>query len=259
VSLSLSELPRLPDLPELNGEELVPAHEAQVSVAAARFQVAFLTDAVRRAEAEADELERQIVTVDDTHIDEAAVLHRVEALLERLALDACERRQATVESARLEAEARRDSGRAEFDRIRRSPLDTGPVAVAHQADEIVDAGPVVDLADPPAEVDVMDLADVDLSGLDLSELAELVPVLASMLRGEEPASPVEAAVPAAAVSTVEPVDPAAGEADERFRNFWEADVSPPVEEPEPWWTMVPTPLLGIIAVAVLLVLLLTVI
>ena len=258
----------LPDL--LGARAVVPAESVDAMVASVRFDLALLSDHVKRAEAEATELERLVADAPPVRGNELAAFDRMSGYFHQQTLDLEARRRGAVAAARAEADERLARARDEAVLIRLDgpgiDAPAGPVGelltvAAVPAVEAVEA--VGEAAEPvmPAEP-VVPAADL-LDGVDLTELPELLPILEAML-ADEPlpaASPSPVTVDAPRVSDA--VDTASGvraDAGEQFDTFWNAPEPPPPPKAARWWTMVPVgALLSMLAIVVVIVLLLSLI
>lgn len=197
--------------------EFAPAEGVDVMVEALRFELAMLEESVRRAEAEADDLERLVDAASPSRREGSGALLWLTSFLDQFGSDATLKRLERLTCARQEATARVTEAQVEAERIRRAGLLGDPESALpmNQNLELVAAGPVDATVAEPAAAGSVDVAGVQPERADLagSDLAAVPGSGVAGIGGEEPSevAPVEpgAMAAAAAVAGSEPPVPPA--------------------------------------------------
>jgi hypothetical protein len=241
-----------------------PAGAVEVKLAALRYELEVLEEAVRRAEAEADELER--LAVDAFDDEDQAVLVSVSRFLEQHGTDAGARRRALLDDGQVLADRRLVGAREEIEVILLGAdaidlTDTGHApagAPAIDPDDVVDDETdsyfheLLEVMEPYTNQPVIEppaaLVAAPLQPAPPEPLAAMVAVPPPTLLADPPA-PESTPAPAS-----EPIEPHVDEADAHFQQFWgPADAARPEGAwPPPAPSVPPALIAGVIAIAVLL-------
>lgn len=233
-------------LPQLEaGAEQLRADEVDRVLAAARYELAVLEDAVGRAEQEAEELEQ--LAAGRVAAGDPSATERVVRFLDLAATELAARRRATIDAARAEASARVAAAEEDADRIRseiphpEAPAEARPTlallapegeAVETSRPFVVDLRSTVPMAAPhdpgPGAPPATPVEVAALDELDLTDLTNLLPLLEAVAA---PAPPAEADVDPGALGGVSAIGSSSEmptDDDEPFETFWRA---PEPEEP----------------------------